>query len=79
VIWQYPSNSGKKDAIAVLDKEGFVIFETGWVAGYAYRPEAKNDSNIQFAINVARTSPKLALDPNIRKLANSWGNIKKSL
>lgn len=79
VIWQYPSNSGKKDAIAILDKEGFAVFDSGWVSGYAYRPEAQGDSNIQFAINIARTSSKLAVESAIQRLANSWGNIKNGL
>jgi len=74
VIWEYPSNAGKKSAIAVLDKEGYAVFDSGWVAGYAYRPEAQNDSNIQFAMNIAKISPKLAVDERV--LAAAWGYVK---
>lgn len=75
VIWQYPSRAGKKDAIAVLDKKGYAVFDSGWVLGYGYRPEARNDSNIQFALNIAKIKPRLAVSPGAG-LTTAWGGIK---
>ncbi|MBM3237942.1 hypothetical protein FJZ31_16760 [Candidatus Poribacteria bacterium] len=79
VIWQYPSNAGKKDAIALLDKKGYVVFEAGWVSGYAYRPEAAGDGNIQFALNIAEIKPRLGVMPTDKKLTLTWGKVKKKV
>lgn len=76
VIWQYPANAGKKDAIAILDKKGYVVFESGWVLGYAYRPEAAGDGNIQFALNIAEINPRLGIMPTDKNLTSTWSNIK---
>jgi len=76
VIWKYPSNTGDKDAIAVLDKEGYAVFDSGWVAGYAYRPEGAGDSNIQFALNIARLASKLSIEYHSQSLSTTWANVK---
>jgi len=76
VIWQYPSNAGAKDAIAVLDKKGYVVFEAGWVSGYAYRPEAAGDGNIQFALNIAEITPRFDVMPGDKNLTSTWGQVK---
>ena len=77
VIWQYPSNAGDKDVIAILDKKGYVVFESGWALGYAYRPEAAGDGNIQFALNVAEIEPRLSVMPTDPSLISTWGEMKK--
>ena len=76
VIWQYPANAGKKDAIAILDKKGYVVFESGWVLGFAYRPEAAGDGNIQFALNIAEINPQLGIMPTDKNLTSTWATIK---
>jgi len=77
VIWQYPSNSGQKDAIAILDKKGYVVFESGWALGFAYRPEAAGDGNIQFALNIAEIKPQFDVAPKDKSLTSTWGTVKK--
>lgn len=77
VIWQYPSNAGKKDVIAILNEKGYVVFESGWVLGYAYRPEAAGDSNIQFALNVAEIEPQFSVIPTDLCLTSNWGEVKR--
>ena len=75
-VWQYPADAGKKDAIAVLDKKGYAVFDSGWVLGYTYyRPQARNDDNIQFALNVARVKTGFAVSPAAR-LIITWARVK---
>ncbi len=54
-----------------------VVFESGWTLGFAYRPEAAGDGNIQFALNIAEIKPRLGVMSTDKNLTSTWGQIKK--